>query len=466
MRVAWCVAAGIFVLFLLLYLRGIDRRLANGDEAVYAELGRSMAEGGDWLTPRWQDKPVWNRPPASVWPIAIAMKLSAPRAQVVRLVAALEAAAVLVLLFFLGRSRHGLLHGMLAALLMGSSLLVLLYARSMVAEWMLLLGLLAALLCWEKSRQDPRWLLGWGLFLGLCLLTKQVVGAIPLLACLSDVLQRRRVAWRWMGWGCVVALGLWGGWLAVETVRFGPLFLYQHFIVNVFERSHLAMLEQTRPSYYLRMLWVLESPLVLLAGLGLGVAAWRRDFLPVLWGVGSLLVFSLSATRFNYYALLAYPALALGMATLLGQAGRLWLAIPVVLTWTLVHLGAPGGFVPRVSDDLDPSTLAEIMGNVSRPDDPLIMVGIHPYGPRFYSQRKTIQLVSPVGSNGGQISTVVLEADRVVAPDIAAYLAGLPRWFAILNVEDGRCLAALGTIFLVARTGHHMLTTNSAAPVR
>lgn len=470
MRVAWCVAAGIFILFSCLYLRGIDRRLANGDEAIYGELGREMVEGGDWLTPRWQDKPVWNRPPASVWPIAIAMKLSAPRAPVVRVVAAVEAAAALVLLFFLGRSRHGLLHGMLAALLMGSSLLVLLYARSMVAEWTLLLGLLAALLCWERSRQAPRWLLGWGFFLGLCLLTKQVVGAVPLLACLSDVLQRRRVPWRWLGWGCAVALGLWGGWLAVETIHFGPSFLYQHFIVNVFQRSHVAMLGQTKPSYYLQMLWVLESPLVLLAALGLGLAAWRRDFLPVLWGVGTLLVFSLSATRFNYYALLAYPALALGMATLLGETHRLWLALPVVLTWALIHLHEPGGLVPQAAEDVDPSTLAEIMGHVSRPDDPLVVVGMHPYGPRFYSQRKTIQLVSSMDSSQGQspghVSTVVLEADRVAAPDIAAYLARLPRWFAILKVEDGRRLAPLGTIFLVARTGNHILTTNSAAPVR
>jgi 4-amino-4-deoxy-L-arabinose transferase-like glycosyltransferase len=463
MRVAWCVAAGIFAVFLALYLRGIERRLDNGDEAIYAELGRSMAESGDWLTPRWQGKPVWNRPPASVWPIAIAMKLTASRAIVVRLVAALEAAAGLVLLFFLGRSRHGLLQGLLAALLMGSSLLVLLYARSMVAEWMLLLGLLAALLCWQQSRQDPRWLLGWGFFLGLCLLTKQVVGAVPLLACLADVLQRRRVAWRWLGWGCLVALGLWGGWLAVETVRFGGTFLYQHFVVNVFERSHVAMLEQTRPSYYLRMLWALESPLVLLAGLGLGMAAWRRDFLPVLWGVGALLVFSLSATRFNYYALLAYPALALAMATLLGEIRRLWLTVPVVLTWTLVHLGAPGGFVPQPAAETDPSTLAEIMGRVSGRDDPLVVVGIHPYGPRFYSDRNTIQLVSP---SKGQVSTVVLEADRVVTVDIAAYLARLPRWFAILNVADGQRLASLGTVFLVARSGRYILTTNRQAPIR
>jgi len=103
------------------------------------------------------------------------------------------------------------------------------------------------------------------------------------------------------------------------------------------------------------------------------------------------------------------------------------------------------------------------MGRVSGRDDPLVVVGIHPYGPRFYSDRNTIQLVSP---SKGQVSTVVLEADRVVTVDIAAYLARLPRWFAILNVADGQRLASLGTVFLVARSGRYILTTNRQAPIR
>lgn len=463
MRVAWYLAAGLFVLFLALYLRGLNRPMANGDEAIYAELGRSMVESGDWLTPRWQDKPVWNRPPASVWPIALGMKLAGPHAWVVRLAGACEAAIVVVLIFFFGLRRRDLCYGLVAAVLFGSFTLVLLYARSMVAEWVLLIGLLGALLCWEKGRDDPRWLLGWGFLLGFCLLTKQVVGAVPLVACLADLAERKRVAWRWLGWGCLVAAVLWGGWLAIETWRFGSTFLHQHLVVNVLERGHVAMLDRTGPTYYLQMLWVLEGPLVLLSLLGLLLALWRRDFLPVLWGLGTLLLFSLSATRFNYYALLAYPALALGTASLLAETRRWWLVAPVVLAWIVVHLTMPGGYRPLPVEDIELGELAEIMGRVSLPDDPLIAVGLNPYSARFYSHSKTIQLVS---RDKGPLSVVVLESDRVQASDVAGYLAQLPRWFAIVKVEDARRLAALSPVFVVARSGRYLLTTNSSAPVR
>jgi 4-amino-4-deoxy-L-arabinose transferase-like glycosyltransferase len=463
MRVAWYLAAGIFVLFFALYLRGLHRPMANSDEAIYAELGRSMVESGDWLTPRWQGKPVWNRPPASVWPIAIAMKIAGPHAWVIRLVGAFEAAVVLVLLFFLGRRQRDLRYGLVAALVLGASTLVLLYARSMVAEWVLLIGLLAALLCWEKGRDDPRWLLGWGFFLGLCLLTKQVVGAVPLVACLADILGRKRIAWRYLGWGCLAALLLWGGWIAIETWRFGAVFLYQHLVVNVLERGRIAMLDRTGPTYYLQMLWVLEGPPILLVMLGLGLSAWRRDFLPVLWGLGTLLLFSLSATRFNYYALLAYPALALGMASLLAEMGRWWLTCLVVLAWTVAHLSMPGGFLPQPVEDPELGTLAETMGRVSLPDDPLVTVGLNPYSARFYSHRKTTQLVS---QDKGRLSVVVLESDRVQTSDVAGYLAQLPRWFAIVKVEDAPRLAALSHVFLVVRSGRYLLATNSAAPAR
>ncbi len=463
MRVAWYLAAGLFVLFLALYLRGLDRPMANGDEAIYAELGRSMVESGDWLTPRWQDKPVWNRPPGSVWPIAIAMKLVGPHAWVVRLAGAIEAAVVVVLVFFLGRRRRDLRYGLLAAVLFGSSTLVLLYARSMVAEWVLLIGLLGALLCWERGRDDPRWLLGWGTLLGFCLLAKQVVGAVPLVACLADLAARRRIAWRWLGSGCLVAAVLWGGWLAVETRRFGPTFLHQHLVVNVLERGQVAMLERTGPTYYLQMLWVLEGPLVLLSLLGLLLALWRRDFLPALWGLGTLLLFSLSATRFNYYALLAYPALALAAASLLAEAKRGWLSAPVVLAWAVVHLAMPGGSRPLRVEDIELGELAEIMGRVSLPDDPLIALGLNPYSARFYSHRKTTQLVS---RDKGPLSVGVLESDRVQASDVAGYLAQLPRWFAIVKVEDAPRLAGLSQVFVVASSGRYLLTTNTSAPVR
>jgi len=44
-------------------------------EARYAEIGRKMAELGDWVTPRVGDEPFWGKPPLSFWITAASVKV-------------------------------------------------------------------------------------------------------------------------------------------------------------------------------------------------------------------------------------------------------------------------------------------------------------------------------------------------------------------------------------------------------
>jgi 4-amino-4-deoxy-L-arabinose transferase-like glycosyltransferase len=462
----------LILAFLPLTLRGYDRPLGNGDEAVYAELARGMARTGDWATPRWQGRPVFNRPPASIWPLALAMKVAGPGPGVVHAVGAMQAMAIVLLVYALAALLWTRPTGLLAALLTGSATLHLLYARTVVADNLLVFFTLAAFLAWEMGRRQRGWLLLWGLCLGLALLTKQLLGFLPLAAPLADLLGRRRMDLRRAGLGLLLGLALAGLWLLTETLRFGPTFLREHLWLNVWERACVPMIERTTPSFYLRMLLALESPLILLSLLGMIVLVRSRAFLLPLWGLGCLLALSLSATRFNYYALLFTPALACSMAVVLmwltpaapwpRPLPWLRLALPWVVLglWLAVHITKPGVLRPMVPMDPEPGWLAEQMGRVSQPDDPLFLVGLNPYSARYYADRRTIQLVRRPSS--AAVSTTVLEAERWPTDDVSATLQTQPRWYAIVRKDQTGLLRGLENLSLIAQTPSMVLLSGQA----
>jgi 4-amino-4-deoxy-L-arabinose transferase-like glycosyltransferase len=346
----------------------------------------------------------------------------------------------------------------------------LIYARTVVADNLLCLLTLASFLAWQLGRKQRRWLILWGLCLGFALLTKQIVGLLPLVAPLADLLGRKAFDRRGMAIALLLGLALVGLWLGLETIRFGPAFLREHLWLNVWERARIPMIERTTPSFYLRMLLALETPLVLLSLLGMALLIRSRDLLLPLWGLGCLLVFSLAATRFNYYALLAYPALACSMAVVLMWLGpappwprplpwfRVGLPWAALAVWLATHANQPGVLRAVPPMDPEPGWLAEQMGRMSQPDAPLFLVGLNPYSARYYADRRTIHLVPK--NFTATVSTTVLEAERWPIDDVAATLRAQPRWYAIVRKDQASLLRGLDHVSLVAQTPSLVLLGN------
>jgi 4-amino-4-deoxy-L-arabinose transferase-like glycosyltransferase len=386
------------------------------------------------------------------------MKAAGSTPSVVHVVGAVQALGIVLLVYALSAMLWTRSTGLMAALFAGSATLHLLYARTVVADNLLCLLTLASFVAWELARNRRRWLLLWGLCLGLALLTKQVLGFLPLIAPLADVLGRRPLPRRPVGLAVALGLAMVGLWLTIETLSFGSGFLREHLLLNVWQRAHVPMIERTTPAFYLRMLVALETPLILLSLLGMVRLILARAFLLPLWGLGCLLVLSLSATRFNYYALLFYPALACAMAALLDwlspASPRPWirLGMPwlVLALWVGAHLTQPGVLRPMAPMDPEPGWLAEQMGRQSQPDDPLFLVGMNSYSARYYADRHTIQLVSRRASS--KVSTAVLEAERWPVDDVAATLRAQPRWYAIIRKDQLSLLRGLEPVRQVAET--------------
>jgi 4-amino-4-deoxy-L-arabinose transferase-like glycosyltransferase len=404
-------------------------------------------------TLKWQEQPVLNRPPAAVWPLALATRLFGAREWAVRGVVAIEAALVVAFVFLLGARRYSIAVGLVGALLVATADRFFVYARYVESEPLLVLACLVAILCWEKSREDPRWTYGWAAGLGVALLTKQIVGALPLM---MPIVERRRPPWPALALALAIALP----WHVVMAVRYGGAFFDAFFLRNVGRRTVVGLHgATTTPFFYVHMLWQKEGPLVLLALLGLAWAAWRRDRLLMVWTLGVLIPFSIAASRFDYYTLIAYPALALLGARLLCEAAprlRVPLAVAGVALSAVVHV------VPRLGQplggDYDMRRLGHRVARVARPDDVLLVIAEWPFTPRYYSGHHTVEVV--VDPARYDEATYLLPGEVVLAPDLVRVTARHSRWFAIAPKALGQKLASLGMLYLVDQGATYFLFTN------
>jgi 4-amino-4-deoxy-L-arabinose transferase-like glycosyltransferase len=255
----------------------------------------------------------------------------------------------------------------------------------------------------------------------------------------------------------------------------GRAFVDGYFLGEVLERSRQPILHLTRFSYYVRELWRSEGPLVLLALAGIGWAAVgaarrrrRRDLLISIWALGGLVAFSLARTRFDYYLLVVYPALALGAATLvwtrlpLGKRARLALAIALIGAGALAHLARD---LSRFDGDDEVRALARVASAHEPPEAELYLYNTHPYSARYYSERKVVTLLeSPDDfAQARALASTGMPISVALAPELPAALERLPRPFALLlpraraNLLRDLPPTRPGRLTLLGETRHYLL---------
>jgi 4-amino-4-deoxy-L-arabinose transferase-like glycosyltransferase len=410
-------AAGLFL------VGTAGHALHNGDEAIYAEMAREMRSSGDWGTLRWQGEPQFPRPPLSVWLLAVAGPSN------LRLVQALICGLEVGLVLALGWLWWGPLAGATAAGVLLGSDLFLGYTRYFESEPLLCVMVLASLLCWQRRRY-----VGWGVFLGLALMVKQLVGALPLLALLVDRPSRREIAF-----GLAAALAVWAPWHIYAALQHG--FLYAYFVENVIARSTAPMLHVTRWSFYLRELWRSEGPFALLFGaavlwvLGQWQIGRRRhhqlgERVVAIWALGVIAVFTLARSRYDYYLLLAYPAFALASGALISRLGRVrhFVALGVVVTMLSLHL-------PRNLDfrGEDEQRALVQLANERHPLR-LYLYNTHAYAARFYSDVDVTTLLESDADvrAAHELQRSGMPSSVLAAADLPATLASLPRPFVLM----------------------------------
>lgn len=369
----WTRPAGAFaVLFAaaLLYwgTEYFARELWAPDEARFAYVSQEMREGGHWLVPHRNGEYYAHKPPLMFWMINGAATVLAGGEinsftgrfpSLLGAVAALWSVVMLMRLWGRGKDDAA------AALLCAAT-----YLFAKQGGWgqidMLLCGLeMLALLALFSQDARPSVAKAFAAYLcmGLAILAKGPVGfLVPLLAYLVAKLAAGEKAdlrrWHWV-WGPVVTLALPGLWLLFVVQSDPPAgYLDELLFSQNIDRAQ-GEYGHTEPFYYFLTYFPLDGlPWVALlpfAWSALGISPEDRALRKRLagWMILVVVFFSLSPGKRNLYILLAYPALALLVASAwrnlregraLDEVRKALLRFPLILLSILLvlFLASPG----------------------------------------------------------------------------------------------------------------------------
>lgn len=359
------------LLALALYL-GFFHRLGavplfDVDEGAFGQATREMFLRGDFLAIYLNGQPRHDKPILSYWLQAASLAGLGGDEYAFRLPSALAATAWTLMIFLFGRRVADARTGLLAALLMATSLAVTVIGKAATADALLNLLLAASLMSLYLHLREGRrlWLYAAAAAMGLGFLTKGPVAVVipagvSLLYCASRGEWRAwsRLATDWRAWGLFLLIA--APWYVIQYLREG-----EEFLLSFFGRHNLGRFQRPLEGhgggwwYYLPVLLVGILPhtaLLLRASL-----RSRRLFADplgrylLIWFGFVFVLFSLAATKLPHYLTYGYSGLFLLMAPEADKPGPAgWLLLPQLLILGLL-LALPGLVdiaLPRVGDEL------------------------------------------------------------------------------------------------------------------
>jgi 4-amino-4-deoxy-L-arabinose transferase-like glycosyltransferase len=243
------VLAALGVLwFGFLELRG----LYFPDEGRYAEIPREMLATGDWLTPRLNGIPYFEKPPLQYWATAATFAAAGPDEWTTRLWPASAGLLAVVAVLLTARRLFSRRAGWMAAAVMGSCWGYFLASQFVTLDMSLTAFMtcaLCAFLLAQDARTDARgrrrfMLLAWALC-ALGVLTKGVVGiALPVLALAAYVVLARDLALLrrlHVGAGLAVFLAIAAPWFVLVELRnpgFAEFFFVHEHLMRYTQPEH------------------------------------------------------------------------------------------------------------------------------------------------------------------------------------------------------------------------------------
>jgi 4-amino-4-deoxy-L-arabinose transferase-like glycosyltransferase len=350
MSILWLLLIGWLAFFWNLGTIG----LVDETEPLFAEAARQMTLTGDWITPFFDGKTRFDKPPLIYWLMAIAYRTLGVNEWAVRLPSALAAMGLVCLGFYtlwvfgvpsprssVQSTRHWFCAGL------GSALIALnpetiVWARTGVSD-MLLTGCMAgALLSFflgyaqpSKPAVQKRWYLAFYVLIALAILTKGPVGIVlpgliigSFLLYLGNALEVLREMRLLLGTLLIVAIAL--PWYVLVIARNGSAYINSFFGYHNLERFTEVVNGHAAPWYFYFLVvllgfapWSIYLPLAIARLRFWERSHWRSShrsthlgLFALFWFVGIFGFFTIAVTKLPSYVLPLMPAAAILVALL------------------------------------------------------------------------------------------------------------------------------------------------------
>jgi dolichyl-phosphate-mannose-protein mannosyltransferase len=317
--------------------------LLDPDEGLYASIAREMLEHGDWVIPHINGLPYLEKPPLYFWLTASTFALVGYSEWAVRLWSALAALGAVLLTWRIGLhlygSRAGLLAGVALTTVVGNALYVRKASTDQLFVFCLALAMYGFLADVERPDRGSTRFLWFYAGAALAVLAKGFIGLLFLLLIAGIGLAwTRRLSWRDLNLvrGIAVFVLVAAPW-HVLAARSSPTLFEFYVVDNHVLRSLDArrFVEDDVPVSTLgflvaSFLWAFPWGVFALARSAPDsspVARWRP--VVAIWALVIVGLFALSRFKHEYYALPAFPALAIlvGAAWASGRDIGRWLGI-------------------------------------------------------------------------------------------------------------------------------------------
>jgi 4-amino-4-deoxy-L-arabinose transferase-like glycosyltransferase len=315
------------------------------------DAARGMVDSGDWVVPRYEGKPFFDKPVLVYWLMAAAMKGFGATPAAARIVPVLASVGVVLATAWLGTLLFGRRSALAGSVVLATTLAFLSFARIAMSDVPLALWttLAAALAVLAYRPAAPWWAVPLlGTVAGLGFATKGPIALlVPGVAVLLLLWENRRqpvpcgAGPLAAGVAAFLVLGL--GWFALVHQRLGGEPLAYFFFRENLERFAGEAYDVGRPSWFYLPAYIAEglpwSPFLplalwrLLRSSDAGEA--RRARFLALWTAAIVAVLSLSRGKIDYYLLPLYPALSLLVGRHLSAASwttvdRAWARVVLV----------------------------------------------------------------------------------------------------------------------------------------
>jgi 4-amino-4-deoxy-L-arabinose transferase-like glycosyltransferase len=337
--------------------------LIQPDEGRNAEVAREMKGAGTWLVPTYDGLPYLDKPALYFKLVALSMSALGENETAARLPAAFAALALLALVYAFCRSAYGARAAALAVLVVGTTPLVVAFARIVILDMVLALFVVAAILAGYHAeeldgRTRARWYLAGAVCSAIAVLIKGPVGfLLPVLVLIAfDLLDRNRAAIRrlFAPPNQLIFLAIVLPWFfGLALLRRD--FPYYGLVEESLHRFTTTQFHRSAPFwYYVPVVAAVLFPWSALLPESIA-AAWRAragwsraDRLLIAWSAVVVVFFSISQSKLPGYVLTGVAALGMLTARVIdlacerpdGRAHRLVLRGAVVLAVTAAAAAA------------------------------------------------------------------------------------------------------------------------------
>jgi 4-amino-4-deoxy-L-arabinose transferase-like glycosyltransferase len=317
----WPIWIAVLSAFLFFFPPGTERP-PMFMEYFYLESSREMLNHGDWITPTFNEASRFDKPVLFYWLVMLAFKVLGTGLGAARFVSAVMAMGVVALTYAMGKSLYGVSASRWAVLVLMTTPLFVLFARTAIPDLTLTFFVTLALFALQRgvASSPPRlgWLVLFYAAAALGTLTKGPM-AILLLGLVTAgffMIWKDRPSPRTLspGTGIIIFLAVFLPWFILIVMRHGSAYL--DYIWNIQQKAAAGEARYAWHFYLRHFFWdfLPWSPLVA-AGLGVfwkhrhDLTAEKR--LPVPWLVAIMVFFSLASLKAVRYLLPLTPAFAL-----------------------------------------------------------------------------------------------------------------------------------------------------------